>query len=211
MLTLAIILCTILLFIKVSFQVAWPFLLMVFIYIIGDMIYRYKKYGVHDFGVFQKREKINANIEVLKKIILESDSDASFFLFSEMDLVALTSFGCYAFSFFEKKGIHIEGNVSEKTLTYWKFVSKKKKGRNPFYIQKNLLSNFSDIPIQSYVISDDLSILNVKGKQSSKLIHMNAIYYELEKAKKETSSFPKEKYQKLLEGCDLWQLPKQNS
>lgn len=184
---LAILLYAIWIFISTAFRVLYPFLILAFLFTVGRMIYRHYKYGYDYFSFLKKREVIDAKREVLLRM-LEKQEFESIVLEDKQyhsSLIAMTEIGILLFQIFPFTGVHVEGNKEVGEFTYWEAKNKKKRLHNPFLFQKEDMEKIRtllpDVPLFSFVVFDNLSILLLSGDSESEVLYVQDYYYKLEK------------------------------
>lgn len=184
---IAIILYSIWIFIEAAWRVLLPFLLLALLFTIIRMIYRHKKYGYDYFAIFKKREAIDAKREVLLRMLERQEFDSVVVLDDRYhsSLVALTEIGLFLVQIFPYTAVRVVGNKEEGEFQAWEERRKVKRLHNPFLFQKEDISQvrqkLGDIPIFSYVLFDNLSILQLSGKSESEVLTTQEFYFQVER------------------------------
>ena len=184
--TLAIILYSLWIFIKTMLKVLWPIFLVLLIFTIVRMIYYHKKYGYDYFAIFKKRKVIDSKKEMLLRM-LEKQRFKSIIVEDERyysSVIALTEFGICTFQIFPYTQVTIEGNKKDLELTYYVSKGKKNQIKNPYLLQEEdqqkIAMKLPGVPIYSYVVFDNTSLLLLEGDSKIETLKIQSYYYHLE-------------------------------
>lgn len=180
--------------IEVILKVLSPIFIVIMIWIIVSIIYRYKKYGITEFNIFKKREKtkfIDIVLSMLDKIegYRKVYKPENFYA----DLVIIDKTGIYLLKLIKYVGM-VTGNRKDKKLKNQVKLNEVLDIDNPFfYLDRDLTKIDNTLNVKLVLVTSNIANVRINGVSKEESLILKDFYYYMEHTFKQGGPYDKEK------------------
>lgn len=180
-----------------------PILVLIFIlflYMVALVIYRYRRFGITEFSIFQKRKETKFSDMILMMLDKIEGFRRIVKIPNFSDMILIDETGIYVFQFFKQHGA-ITGKRKSATWTRQESNLKFDQIENPFIkLDANaqiLKKHYSEIPIFTCLITNNICTFSIDYVSSNEIISLKDFYYKMGQILNAEKVLTKEQVQKI--------------
>ncbi|MDD3187323.1 MAG: hypothetical protein PHD02_02480 [Bacilli bacterium] len=168
-------------FLEMTFKALLPVIILIAIWIIGKILYRYFRYGIKEFDFLKKRESTKA-IDLVLNMLANIPGKRKVFKPNNLksDLVVLDKTGIYLFKIVRYKG-YVIGERKDLELENKITLTKIENVENPFITldkdKEDILKIDKSLKVNEVLIVNNISTIKIKGIHEGEYIYLKNFYY----------------------------------